>query len=225
MGILLIAKDNIKKQKGNTFILFLLVALAVLMLYVGTSVLFNMDNVVENRHEAVNGTDFLLFSESTQSNEIMDFFGKQEEVTYLEKEEAIFLTSARYYIETKKEDADEIGFLFLNKEAERKLSVIQLIDGGEEWKENSIILPYYMKVGMGYKTGEILNIEINKKYYAFEIYGFTEDIMFATTSNVPVEKGFISDQLFKKISKELGSSGYSYRVELKKDIEIGRAHV
>lgn len=219
MGILLIAKDNIKKQKGNTFILFLLVALAVLMLYAGTSVLFNMDNVVEKRHEGVNGADFLLFSESTQSNEIMNFFEKQEEVAYLEKEEAIFLTSARYYIETKKEDADEIGFLFLNKEAERKLSVIQLIDGGEEWKENSIILPYYMKAGMGYKTGEILNIEINKIYYSFEIYGFTEDIMFATTSNVPVEKGFISDKLFKELSKELGSSGYSYRVELKKDID------
>ena len=152
MGILLIAKDNIKKQKGNTFILFLLVALAVLMLYVGTSVLFNMNKVVENRHEAVNGADFLLFSESTQSNEIMDFFEKQEEVAYLEKEEAIFLTSARYYTETKQEDADEIGFLFLNKDAERKLSVIQLIDEGEAWKVNSIILPYYMKVGLGYKT-------------------------------------------------------------------------
>ena len=219
MGILLIAKDNIKRQKGNTIILFLLVALAVLMLYVGTSVLSNMDQVVEKRHEAVNGADFLLFSESTQSNEIMDFLEKQDEVAYLEKEETIFLTSAKYYIGTQQEDADEIGFFLQDREAERKLSVIQIIDEGEEWKEDSIILPYYMKVGLGYQTGEILNIEINKKYYSFEIYGFTEDVMFATTSNIPVEKGFISNQFFREISKELGSSGYAYRVELKNEID------
>ncbi len=221
MGILLIAKDNIKKQKGNATILFLLVALAVFMLYVGISVLSNMDQVIDKRNEAVNGADYFLFSESTHSSEIMDFFEKKDEVTYVEREEALFVSSAKYFSDTQLEkDADEISFFFQDIEAERKLSVIKVHDEGKVWKENSIILPYYMKVGMGYQTGETLNIEINNKIFYFEIYGFTEDIMFSTTAIIAMEKGFISNHYYKDIEKELGSSGYMYRTKLKKDINV-----
>ena len=157
MGILLIAKDNIKKQKGNTFILFLLVALAVLMLYVGISVLSNMEQVIDKRNEAVNGADYLLFSASTQSDEILNFFNKQNDVAYVEREKALYLSGAKYFTNNQTEkDSNQISFYFQNKDTERKLSVLQIIDEGKEWKENSVILPYYNTAWPGHKTTDTI---------------------------------------------------------------------
>lgn len=220
MGILLIAKDNIKKQKGNAFILILLVALAVLMLYVGISVLSNMEQVIDQRNEAVSGADYFLFSASSQSDEILDYFEKDEDVTYVEREKALFLTGSKYFTNNVlQKDAEQINFYFLNKDAERSLSVIDIIDEGTAWKVNSIILPYYMKVGMGHQTGDIFNIIIDEQKHSFEIYGFTEDIMFSTPTNVPVQKCFVSNPYFKTLSEEAVSTGYMYRVELKENVD------
>ncbi len=220
MGILLIAKDNIKRQKGNAFIFFTLVAVAVLMLYVGISVLSNMDKVIDKRNTAVNGADYFLFSASEQKDEIERILAEKQEVTYLETEEGIWTTGTKYYSENEtEEEANQISFLFQRKDAQRNLSVIQIIDKGKEWKENSIILPYYMKVGMGYSTGETLHIVSHDKTYSFEIYGFTEDVMFATPTNIPTEKTFISEQYFDKLSEELGGKGYIYRAKLEDNTE------
>lgn len=220
MKILLIARDNIKKQKGNTLILFLLIALAVLMLYVGTSVLSNMDKVIDQRNETVNGADYFLFTRSSESDRIQEILEKRKEAVFTEREKALFVSGAKYFKKhVREEDADQINFFFQSLNMERKLSIIQIIDEGKEWNENSIILPYYMKVGMGYNTGETLNITLKGKIHSFIIYGFTEDIMFATPANISAEKGIISEEKFRELTKDWGNQGYIYRVKLKENMD------
>lgn len=215
MGLFLIAKSNIKKKKGNAFILFLLIALAVLILYVGISVLSNMDNVIDNRNKAISGADYFLLTASTYTDEIVEILEQQQEDTYLENEKAIYIPVVKFYNDKESVDnADQMEFVFLDKDADRNLSVIRLIDEGEEWKNNSIILSYYMKVGMGYKTGDMLYLQVYGHIYSFEIYGFTEDIMFSTPTNFTVEKCFISSGFFGKYMEEWGGEATIYRADL-----------
>ena len=221
MRLLLIAKDNIKKKKGNALILFLLVAMAVLLLYTGISALYNMESVIDNRNAATNGADYALFTLSAQTDEIESLLNKQEEMQYLEDEKVIYASGVKFYQENEsKENASQLEFFLLDKNADRKLSTIQLTDQGKEWKENSIILPYYMKVGMGYKTGDTIHLSYNNETYSFEIYGFTEDVMFATPTNISAEKCFISTEYFQKYSKEWGNVGTFYRADLKDGCSI-----
>lgn len=216
MGILLIAKDNIKKKKGNAFILFLLVSLAVLLLYVGISVLSNMGKVIDSRNAAVNGADYFLLTPSKYPDQIEDILNSSKDVKYLEKEQAVCASGVKFYNEKDTSGkTEQFDFIFLNKDAERKLSLIDLIDKEKEWKDNSIILPYYMKSGMGYKAGDTLNIVYKDKTIKFEIYGFTEDIMFSTPTNISAEKCYISTENYENKMKELGTKATIFRADLK----------
>lgn len=216
MGIFLIARDNIKKKKANALILFLLVALSVLLLYTGISVLSNMVQVIDNQNESINGADYLLFTPSTEIDQIDTLLKGREEVAECENESAIMLTGTKYYSGGEnEEDAQQLAFLFMDKDAKRNISKLKVIDEGSEWKENSIIAPYYMKVGMGYKTGDILNLIYKDSTYSFEIYGFSEDVMFSTPSNVPMEKCFISKAYFEKYTDSWGGKATIFRALLK----------
>ncbi len=217
MGIYLIARDNIKKKKGNALILFLLIALAVLLLYVGISVLSNMGKVIDSRNAVTNGADYFLFTFSPHTDEIEEIINNQEETAYQESEKTIYASGVKFYNGKESEkEASQIEFFFLDKEAARKLSRIEIIDKGSEWKDNSIILPYYMKAGLGYKSGEILKLLYNNHTYAFEIYGFTEDVMFSTPTNISAIKCFISPEYFKTYTKEWGGTGTMYHAALTK---------
>lgn len=95
MGLLLIARDNIRRKKGNTFLFFLLVALSVLLLYVGISVVTNIDNVIDSRNAHVNGADYLLFTGSSHTQEIAEILKEQKETAYMEREKALYATGAK----------------------------------------------------------------------------------------------------------------------------------
>ncbi|KMZ53905.1 ABC transporter permease [Dorea sp. D27] len=216
MGLLLIARDNIRRKKGNTFLFFLLVALSVLLLYVGISVVTNIDNVIDSRNAHVNGADYLLFTGSSHTQEIAEILKEQKETAYMEREKALYATGAKFYKEGEKAaDADQLEFFFFEKDAARKLSVIQIIDEGKEWNDNSVLLPYYMKTGMGYETGDVLCVDYKNQVYQFQVYGFTEDVMFATPNNLPAVKCFISADAFAAYS-DAWDKDMAYRVKLDK---------
>ena len=221
MRLLLIARDNIKKKKVNAVILFLLVAMAVLLLYTGISSLRNMGSVIDNRNKATNGADYALFTLSSHMDDVERLLNQQEEMKYLEDEKVIHASAVKFYKDAEsKDDVSQLDFFFLDKSVDRKLSTIQIIDQGKTWEKDSIILPYYMKVGMGYKTGDIIHLIYKNNTYSFKIYGFSEDIMFATPTNISAEKCFISSENFQKYSKELGETGTFVRADLKDGADI-----
>lgn len=221
MGLLLIALDNIKKKKGNAFILFFLIMLAVMLLYVGISSLTNMDNIIDKRNELVKGADYFLFTNSNYTKDIETQILQQKEVEYLESEKAYLVPSVKYYNETDSiDDANQLDFFFLDKDSKRNLSVINIIDEGVEWKKDSIIVPYYLKVGEGFHTGEHINLFYNDITYTYEIYGFTEDVMFSTPTNMSAQKCFISTEAFKEISEKEAYLGLYYRLDLNKGSDM-----
>jgi putative ABC transport system permease protein len=205
-----------KKKKVNVIILLLLVAMAVLLLYTGISSLRNMGSVIDNRNAATNGADYALFTLSAHADEIENIIKQQSATKQVEKEKVIFASGVKFYKdENTKKDASQLEFFFLDKGADREMSTIQLIDQGKTWKDDSIILPYYMKAGMGYRTGDKIHLIYKNQTYSFEIYGFTEDVIFATPTNVSAEKCFISNEYFQKYGEEWGNVGTFIRADLK----------
>ncbi|MDF2844075.1 MAG: hypothetical protein K0R00_2501 [Herbinix sp.] len=221
MGLLLIALDNIKKKKGNAFILFFLITVAVMLLYVGISSLTNMGHVIDKRNKLVKGADYFLFTTSNYTDEIENQILQQKEVEYLESEKAYLVPSVKYYNATESiEEANQLDFFLLNQNSNRNLSKINLIDEGEEWKKDSIIVPYYLKAGEGFDTGDHINLVYNDITYTYEIYGFTEDVMFSTPSNMSAQKCFISTEAFNEISEKAAYLGLFYRLKLTKGSDM-----
>jgi putative ABC transport system permease protein len=72
-----------------------------------------------------------------------------------------------------------------------------------------------MKVGMGYETGDMLHLIYKGSTYQFEIFGFSEDVMFSTPSNVPMEKCFVSKACIEKYADLWGGKATIFRAILK----------
>ncbi len=201
MKLLLIARGNLKKKKSDMTVVFLLVAMAFILLYVGSSVLFNLGAVQDKTNEMMNGADFLFISSSSYDRKIATLMQEQPETEQVFTEDILHVSGCKYTKqgEEQKEKKTEMDFLMASLKWDCELSKMVIVDEGEVRKENSIVLPYYLKVGEGYRTGDIICLTYGERTLSFEVYGFAEDIMFATPANIALYKCFISDAYMEKL--------------------------
>ncbi len=200
MKLFLIARGNLKKKKSDMAVVFLLVAMAFILLYVGSSVLFNLEAVQDKSNEETNGADFLFISSSSEGEAIESLIENQPEVKQAFTREVLYVSGCKYdkQGEEQQEKKNEMDFLMESIRWDSPLSELVIVDQGEVRKENSIILPYYLKVGEGYRTGDIIRLTYGEQTACFEVYGFSEDILFATPANINLYKCFISDTYMEK---------------------------
>lgn len=219
MGIWLIARTNIKKKKGNAILLFIMIAFAVMLLYVGISVLTNLYKNIDERNSLINGADFMLISSSNNESEILNEISNAKGVEYAESEEGLYQPNVEFYNNGEETDeSTKIDYYFQNKDNAREISIINVIDEGTEWTHDSIILPYYMKVGLGYKTGDIISLEINNTVYNFTVYGFMDDIMFSTPTNISSERVFVDNDMFVELATNCKQKVTIYKAVLNEGI-------
>ena len=200
MKYFMIAFQSLKKKKGDAIALFFLIAFATVMMYVGVSVFSNLGHVLDITNERNNGADVLYGSPCPETRVIQDTILEYEGVKTLEVEPAQYVANTKYWRDDEEED--EMAFLIESLEQERRISVPEIVNRGEQKKANSIVLPYYLHVGMGYETGDTVNLKIGKKVYKCEIYGFIEDVLFATPANVSVYRVWLAEKTFKQIKSE-----------------------
>lgn len=200
MKYFMIAFCGLKKKKGDAIALFLLIVFATVMMYVGVSVYSNLELVLDRTNERNNGADVLYGSTCTETEAIQDIILEYEGVKTLEVEPAQYVSNAKYW--RNGEDEEEMAFLIESLEQERTISVPKIVNPGKQKKANSIVLPYYLYVAKGYETGDIVNLKVGKKEYACEIYGFMEDVLFATPINVSIYHVWLAEQTFDQIKAE-----------------------
>ena len=64
--LFVIAKNNIKKQKGDMLTFFILTFIAAYLIFDSLAALFGMGGVLDKRFDEVNGAHFRLFSFSSE---------------------------------------------------------------------------------------------------------------------------------------------------------------
>lgn len=200
MKLWLIAKSNIKNKKGNAFILFFLVLLASMLLYTGITVLKNMNCFLDENYESQNGAHYMAVTNTGYDDKMVSILkgtmGYQEH----EIEDALCSPSTGdLKKEGSSEKADTISFVFQKMDYERNISDFIIQDKGEECKKNSIALPMYLKVAKGFQTGDKISIAMDGEKFVFEIYGFVEDVMFATPSNISCYRCYVTDEMYQEM--------------------------
>ncbi len=71
-----IAKNNLKKKKGDAMVLSALIAIAALLLYVSLHAFMNMGKVVDQLYEICQTADWYMLNLDNNVAGIEDFFGK-----------------------------------------------------------------------------------------------------------------------------------------------------
>ena len=65
--LFVIAKNNIKKQKGDMITFFIMTFITALLIFDCASAIVGLGRVLEDRYKAVNGADIFLFSFDTEA--------------------------------------------------------------------------------------------------------------------------------------------------------------
>ena len=220
MNILMIATNNIKKAKVATATLIILIAIATIFLYVGISVLSNMDSFIDEKNAETNGAHLIAITDGAHDQEIHDIYQSIEAYSYSEREEGMMSMSSSFQNVSTGEEANSIPAVFLNLDTAREISQVKIIDPADQMPKNGVIVPYVLKVANGYQTGDTLKLTVDDASTEFEIAGFYEDLMFASPSNVSMYKLYLGDQQFQEFlaQPEYGSK-CSYIAVITDDIK------
>lgn len=216
MHLLMIAKNNIMRKKSNAVILFILVTIAAMLLYTGISVLSRMGTFLEEKSEKQNGSHCTLITSPGYDQEILSILNETKGFEKAEAEDCLITANSEIRNTTQNKKAATMSLVLFDMEHERSISNLEIVDRGETLKANSIIIPAYMKVAKGYQTGDRMEMKIGDKTYVFEVYGFIEDVMFATPSNVSIYKCMIPSGKFMefKNNNTVGVLQRNYQVRL-----------
>lgn len=216
MNLFMIAKSNIKKNKNITITLIVLIIFASILLYIGTSVILEMNTFIYEKNKDLNGSDFTTFAPVSYQKTVEDILDQMGGYVKREEERAIS-ASATFQNNTIKEKSQTMGCVILNADNNAKISKLKIIDQGDKKYSNSIIVPYFLKVSRGYRTGDKISVTYGGKAHNFVIFGFSEDIMFAIPSDFSYYKCYVYREEFKRLYKESAYTQSFFTKELLKE--------
>ncbi len=208
MNLFMIAKSNMKKNKSMMITLSALIMFATLLLYIGTSVLFDMSSFLDEKNKALNGSEFTAATPVKHEETIQGVIKEMGEYTQLETVPVIRYASTFQNL-TNGEESQSIGSIIFNADNTEEISRMDIIDQGHTKLLNSIILPYYLKVAKGYQSGDEITITVGSVVNTYIVYGFAEDIMFATPSNIPYYKCYVFEEEFQRLYHADENTQYS----------------
>ena len=196
-SLFFIAKNNIKKHKGEVAILFALIFMAALLLYSSTALIMSGTNAVNDVIEKNNVSDLLLFAQPITEEDMQK---KVESVALTEKCETIpciQMSPEYYYGDMEKEDAtSNIFFVF---DSSRPTELNKFPEEFNNLKNDEIVIAYYLSSSI--KTGDKLNFSLGSKEYSFKVAGYVENLYFANARNVSGIMAYVSHGTFEEFKE------------------------
>ena len=190
-----IAKNNMRKQKGDMITFFFLTAIASLLIFISLSFLAGTGNVIDTAKDDLNGADILiLFSGDKISEE------KVREIiqgnVWLDGYEANrYLNASSKYRKKGEKTWTEYPFNICCYEDERKIQKISCKTKG--LVGNKTIFP--VSLSTSFKIGDILQLKIGDNIYDLEVAGFNEDNLYCSSMNMGTYLIFVSERYYNEI--------------------------
>ena len=170
--IILLAKGNIYKVKGQMLILAALFLIASTLLIVGLSVLFDFGTHFDELIEELNATEaHFNMSQALFTPEVEELFHQYS--TEFETHIGLQLLNGEI---TWNDDTFNTSVLFYNIADNRNLSQWKLVDDYLPLTHDSIYVPYMLHFSAGYNLGDVITFITEGHTLSFTVSGFVENI-------------------------------------------------
>ncbi|NOU81857.1 FtsX-like permease family protein [Paenibacillus sp. LMG 31459] len=203
-----LAWSNIRKRKSSTAALFLLIMLAVVLLYTGVSVILKLGSFQEQKMTELKTPDVIsYFATDEHLKEYEALLDTYPYTAMWEMEPALLLSE----VSMKYGPSDiTTGLLILNADQQRTLAPFRTISPVHSDGTNLIYLSYVFHVGAGYNTGDSLSFTYGNQVYTYKIGGFIEEPLIGTLSN-GAPKVFMPGSTYRELAVRTGQTAkYSF---------------
>ena len=170
------------------------------MLYTGVSVESQLPSFIKEKNEELNGADVTLLVGSNSIEKVLNVLDKRTDVKTYESHDAVYYGAPKLSNLSKQDKEQSLGTIIMNLDETYEINRLKIIDEAVEKPENGVIVPYALKTGYDYQTGDELQIRVDDEKYVFQIVGFYENIIFASPSNTSMYQFFVYSKEYKKLS-------------------------
>ena len=193
-NIFMIAKNNMKKQKGDMITFLIMMFLTSFLLFDCVSLITGVKKVYEDKFEATNAPDIMLFIHRNEKGvECMEKALKENNIEEFEMTPILYV-SADY----KNKDAkDFANFPFVIENSENKNTMLNVFPEDVSLNDGEIYIPYTMQSTVD--IDDILLMKINGKEFEFKVRGFSENPLFCSTTAASMNYVYLSEDDYKEI--------------------------
>ncbi|SFB75327.1 ABC transporter permease [Butyrivibrio sp. YAB3001] len=190
-----IAKNNIKKQKGDMITFFILSALSALFIFICASFLVDTGKVIDTNCEKINAADLMVLVDNNEA-----LISRVEEAirgnVYLKnyEEQSYLGCGAKYRLKGNK---NFIEYQFYLSSYEEDCTIQTLSTDATGLSGNDAIIP--ISLSTTFDIGSILQLKIGDNMYDLKVAAFNEDNVFCSPMNLGTYKVYVSDSLYEKI--------------------------
>ena len=190
-----IAKNNIRKQKGEMVTFAVLTCLTALLLFIGMSMISGMKDITETAHERISGADVQMNVTLNPDSDaaVRNILKKNENVGEFEADYC-YLAEMEY---KNKKDSEwsNLEFVITPYHSQRRIQTMSVDASG--LSGNEIVLPYYLK--NSFPVGDTFCFRKDGKVLEYTVAGYNEDTVFNNPLNFSVYLVFVSDEEYEKI--------------------------
>ncbi len=198
-SLFFIAKNNIKKHKGEVAIIFALIFIAAALLFTSLSLILSGSNMIKECDEKYHVADLFVVARTTDEDRMNEILDPIE--GYEVKETYNLITTGADYRYRDMEPEDAISYMFYFFDSSKPTYLNGYPEEFNDLKDDEITLPYYMSYTVS--TGDKFTIRIGNKDYEFRVKGYTENLYFATSMNISGFNVLVSHDVFEEISAKV----------------------
>lgn len=207
-SLFFIAKNNLKKHKGEVAILFTLIFLAASLLFSSLSLLLSGQNIINECKDTHHTSDIMIFQNtpmnlvSNTPEDIMNYTKEFHETiaalpgTKLCESIPIVEWPADYYYGSQTEE-DSLSYEFFIQDSSKPTYLNSYPEEYIDLQDNEIVLPYHLSSSV--KKGDAFHISANGMSFDFIVKGYMENLYFATTMNISGFPALVSPNVFQEI--------------------------
>ncbi|MBP5178553.1 MAG: ABC transporter permease [Lachnospiraceae bacterium] len=207
--IFFIAKNNIKRQKGDMITFLILTCLSAILIFDCLSALLGLEKVLDDRFEEVNGAEIYMWVRDNDKavSSADKAFSESTHIVKYEKTPAAELTAD--YRNLKDDEYETFDYIFQDFNNKNEIMNIKMPD--MNLGENDIVIPFNLK--NSFEIGDTFELKSEDKTFRFNVAGFSEDPIFCSTMNISTHSMYISDTKMKELDgADIGfEKGFVYK--------------
>ena len=199
-SLFFIAKNNIKKHKGEVAILFILIFLAAFLLFTSLSLMLSGQSTIDACTEKYHTSDIVIFQPTGLTAEETCDIVKSIPGSDLVESAPVINWNANYYYGNKSAD-EATAYMFFLTDASKPTYLNALPEICNDLKDDEIVIPYNQIASVG--IGDKMHIIGNGMDLEFTVKGYLENMYFATSMNISGFFCAVSHNTYEKISDNL----------------------
>ena len=196
--LFVIAKNNMKKQKGDMITFLILTFLSAFLIFDCAAAITGIGHVLDDKFDEINGAHVFLYcgdsDEETAAAE--KAFKDNDDIKEYEQTPAIRL-NAKY---RKKGEKDFMDYTFFAESFDEVKTIMNVKRPERSYKDDDILLPFNMHGT--YAVGDVIQIKLDDDVYDLNVVGYLEDPYFCSTMNLTYYSVNISQEMMNKMHDE-----------------------